>query len=96
MAIAKVTIPNRATQDKFNDNKAIAWTSPSAPSFWPCSPPMSSCVRDRQTPAAPRDVSDAVTRGNIALRAEIHTGDEFEELFHGLQSHVADAHHHSR
>ena len=27
-----------------------------------------------------RDVSDAVTRGNIALRAEIHTGDEFEEL----------------
>ena len=27
-----------------------------------------------------RDVSDSVSRGNIALRAEIHTGDEFEEL----------------
>ena len=27
-----------------------------------------------------RDVSDAISRGNIALRAEIHTGDEFEEL----------------
>ena len=28
-----------------------------------------------------RDVSDAISRGNIALRAEIHTGDEFEELW---------------
>ena len=27
-----------------------------------------------------RDVSDDVSRGNIALRADIHTGDEFEEL----------------
>ena len=27
-----------------------------------------------------RDVSDAISRGNIAQRAEIHTGDEFEEL----------------
>ena len=27
-----------------------------------------------------RDVSDAVTRGNIALRADIRTGDEFEQL----------------
>ena len=27
-----------------------------------------------------RDVSDAVSHGNIALRAEIHTGDEFEWL----------------
>jgi two-component system sensor histidine kinase BarA len=27
-----------------------------------------------------RDVSDAISHGNIALRAEIHTGDEFESL----------------
>jgi signal transduction histidine kinase len=27
-----------------------------------------------------REVSDAVSRGNVALRADIHTGDEFEEL----------------
>ena len=27
-----------------------------------------------------RDVSDAISHGNIALRADIHTGDEFEEL----------------
>ena len=28
-----------------------------------------------------RDVSDAISHGNIAQRAEIHTGDEFEELW---------------
>jgi signal transduction histidine kinase len=27
-----------------------------------------------------RDVSEAISRGNIELRADIHTGDEFEEL----------------
>ncbi|HEY3963978.1 MAG TPA: ATP-binding protein [Planctomycetaceae bacterium] len=27
-----------------------------------------------------RDVSDEISRGNISLRADIHTGDEFEEL----------------
>ncbi len=27
-----------------------------------------------------RDVSDAISRGNTTLRADIHTGDEFEEL----------------
>ena len=27
-----------------------------------------------------RDVSDAISHGNIALRADIHTGDEFEDL----------------
>ena len=27
-----------------------------------------------------RDVSDAISRGNISLRADIRTGDEFEEL----------------
>ena len=27
-----------------------------------------------------RDVSDAISRGNVELRADIHTGDEFEEL----------------
>ena len=27
-----------------------------------------------------RDVSDAISHGNIAMRADIHTGDEFESL----------------
>ena len=37
-------------------------------------------LRDRQAAAPPAHVSDAISRGNISLRAEIHTGDEFEEL----------------
>jgi signal transduction histidine kinase len=40
-----------------------------------------------------RDVSDAISRGNIALRADIHTGDEFEELalaFNRMLRHLTD------
>ena len=41
-----------------------------------------------------RDVSDAISRGNTTLRAEIHTGDEFEELavaFNRMLRHLTDA-----
>ena len=41
-----------------------------------------------------RDVSDAISRGNTALRADIHTGDEFEELavaFNRMLRHLTDA-----
>ncbi len=41
-----------------------------------------------------RDVSDAISRGNTTLRAEIHTGDEFEELavaFNRMLRHMTDA-----
>ncbi len=40
-----------------------------------------------------RDVSDAISRGNIALRADIHTGDEFEDLavaFNRMLRHLTD------
>jgi signal transduction histidine kinase len=40
-----------------------------------------------------RDVSDAISRGNIALRADIHTSDEFEELavaFNRMLRHLTD------
>jgi signal transduction histidine kinase len=40
-----------------------------------------------------RDVSDAVTRGHIDQRADIHTGDEFEELaasFNKMLRHLVD------
>ena len=40
-----------------------------------------------------RDVSDEISRGNMALRAEIHTGDEFEELavaFNRMLRHLTD------
>ena len=41
-----------------------------------------------------RDVSDAVSRGNATLRADIHTGDEFEELataFNRMLRHLISA-----
>ena len=41
-----------------------------------------------------RDVSDAVSRGNATLRADIHTGDEFEELataFNRMLRHLIGA-----
>jgi signal transduction histidine kinase len=41
-----------------------------------------------------RDVSDAISRGNTTLRADIHTGDEFEELsvaFNRMLRHMTDA-----
>jgi len=40
-----------------------------------------------------RDVSDAISRGNTKLRADIHTGDEFEELaaaFNRMLRHLTD------
>ena len=40
-----------------------------------------------------RNVSDEISRGNVALRADIHTGDEFEELgvaFNRMLRHLID------
>ncbi len=41
-----------------------------------------------------RDVSDAISRGNIDKRADIHTGDEFEDLavaFNRMLRHLVEA-----
>jgi len=81
MAIAKVTISVRETQEKLNTNSAILWTYAIGTVFLGM---LTSYAIVRYVIVKPlrhlRDVSDAVTRGNTALRAEIHTGDEFEEL----------------
>ncbi len=81
MAIARVTISVDETQRKLNINSAILWTYAFATVFLAM---LTSYAIVRYVIVKPlrhlRDVSDAVTRGNIALRAEIHTGDEFEEL----------------
>ena len=81
MAITKVTIPNRSTQQKLSTNMAILWTYAIVTVFLGM---LTFYAIVRYVIVKPlrhlRDVSDAVTRGNIALRAEIHTGDEFEEL----------------
>ncbi len=81
MAIAKVTISNKDTQEKLEWNWAVLWTYAIGTVFIGM---LTSYAIVRYVIVKPlrhlRDVSDAVTRGNIALRAEIHTGDEFEEL----------------
>jgi signal transduction histidine kinase len=43
-----------------------------------------------------RDVSESISRGNIALRADIHTGDEFESLavaFNRMLRHLVNIQH---
>jgi two-component system, NarL family, sensor histidine kinase BarA len=79
--IARVTIPIAETHDKLNNNSAILWSFAIGTVFLGM---LMLYGIVRYVIVKPlrhlRDVSDAVTRGNIALRAEIHTGDEFEEL----------------
>jgi two-component system sensor histidine kinase BarA len=81
MAIAKVTIPNQSTQAKLTRNWAMLWAVAISTVFLGL---LTSYAIIRYVIVKPlrhlRDVSDAVTRGNTALRAEIRTGDEFEQL----------------
>jgi signal transduction histidine kinase len=81
MAVAKVSFPVKDTQKKLNENSAILWACAIITVFLGM---VTSYFIVRYVIVKPlrhlRDVSDAVTRGNIALRAEIHTGDEFEDL----------------
>ena len=80
-AIAKVSFPVKKTQGKLYENSAILWACAIITVFLGM---VTSYFIVRYVIVKPlrhlRDVSDAVTRGNIALRAEIHTGDEFEDL----------------
>ncbi len=81
MAIVKVTIPTAKTQQALNWNRAILLATAIVTVFLAM---IASYVIVRYVIVKPlrhlRDVSDAISHGNIALRAEIHTGDEFEAL----------------
>ncbi len=81
MAIAKITIPNQSTQLKLNENWGMLWAVAISTVFLGL---LISYAIIRYVIVKPlrhlRDVSDAVTRGNTALCAEIRTGDEFEQL----------------
>jgi signal transduction histidine kinase len=81
MAIAKVTISNKPTQTALNWNRAILLSTAIVTVFLAM---IASYVIVRYVIVKPlrhlRDVSDSISHGNIALRAEIHTGDEFESL----------------
>ncbi|MGA2066345.1 MAG: ATP-binding protein [Thermoguttaceae bacterium] len=81
MAIARVTLPNGPTQRRLDKNWSILWATAILAVFLAM---LTSYAIVRYVIVKPlghlRDVSDAISRGNTALRAEIHTGDEFEGL----------------
>ena len=81
LAIAKVKIPNRPMEEKLNFNRALLLSTAIITVILAM---FASYIIVRYVIVKPlrhlRDVSDAISRGDISQRADIHTGDEFEEL----------------
>jgi two-component system sensor histidine kinase BarA len=81
MAVIEVTIPNGPTLAALHRNRAILLATAFVTVFLAM---IASYVIIRYVIVKPlkhlRDVSDAISHGNITLRADIHTGDEFEAL----------------
>ena len=81
MAVAKVTISNAPTRSEQTWNRALLYAIAIVISFLAM---LVAYFIVRYVIVKPlkhlRDVSDAVSRGNLEQRAEIHTADEFEEL----------------
>jgi len=81
LSIVKITIPHGPTQKAMDLNRAILLATAIVTVFLAM---IASYVIVRYVIVKPlrhlRDVSDAVSRGNTSLRAEIQTGDEFEAL----------------
>ncbi len=81
MGIVKVTIPNGPTQKALNVNRATLLATAFVTVFLAV---VASYVIVRYVIVKPlrhlREVSIAISRGDISQRADIHTGDEFESL----------------
>jgi two-component system sensor histidine kinase BarA len=81
MAVVKVVMPDKATQEAINLNRAILLATAIMTVFLAM---LAAYAIVRYVIVKPlehlRDVSDEVRRGNVQARAEIHTADEFEEL----------------
>jgi two-component system, NarL family, sensor histidine kinase BarA len=95
MAVAKVTLSNVATRKEQIVNKAILWTFAI---FITSLAMLAAYLIVRYVIVKPlkhlRDVSDAVSHGNLDQRAEIRTADEFEELavaFNRMLAHLITA-----
>jgi two-component system, NarL family, sensor histidine kinase BarA len=95
MAVARLTFSTKPTRDSINRNQAILIATAIITVFLAM---VAAYVIVRYVIVKPlrhlRDVSDAVSRGNTTLRAEIKTGDEFEELavaFNRMLRHLTDA-----
>ena len=76
-----MVIPDSATQNAINWNRAILLTTAIVTVFLAM---LAAYAIVRYVIVKPlkhlREVSDEVRKGNVAARAEIHTGDEFEDL----------------
>lgn len=81
LSVIKVTIPDGPTQADLNRNRAVLLSTAIITVFLAM---IAAYVIVRYVIVKPlkhlRDVSDEISHGNINLRAEIRTGDEFEEL----------------
>ena len=95
IAVVKIAIPNGPTQRSLNWNRAILIATAIITAFLAM---VASYAIVRYIIVKPlrhlRDVSDAISRGNSSLRADIHTGDEFEELsvaFNRMLHHLTGA-----
>jgi signal transduction histidine kinase len=95
MAVAQLTISTESTRRSINLNNAILIAMAIITVFLAM---VASYAIVRYVIVKPlrhlRDVSDAISRGNATLRAEIHTGDEFEELavaFNRMLRHMTGA-----
>ncbi|MBN1395680.1 MAG: HAMP domain-containing protein [Pirellulales bacterium] len=95
MAVAKLTLSTEATRKSININQGIFIATAIVTVFLAV---VASYFIVRYVIVKPlrhlREVSDAVGEGNTSLRAEIHTGDEFEDLamaFNRMLRHLTTA-----
>ena len=96
MAVVRVSFPDAELRSAINYNRAILIATGIVTVFLAM---LASYVIVRYVIVKPlkhlRDVSDEISHGNISLRAEIHTADEFEELglaFNRMLRHLIEAH----
>ena len=81
VSVLKLSMPDRKTQTALTWNNAILLGTAIITAFLAV---MASYLIVRYIIVKPlghlRDVSDRISQGDISLRAELHTGDEFEQL----------------
>ncbi len=95
IAVIQIVIPDKETQTDLAWNNAILWATAIVTVFISV---LAMYFIIRYIVVKPlkhlRDVSDEISHGNTNLRADIHTGDEFEELgnaFNRMLRHLVDA-----
>ena len=95
LGVVKVTIPDHETQAALDKNKALLLASAIVTVAIAM---IALYVIVRYVIVIPlqhlRDVSDEISHGHLDTRAEIHTGDEFEQLglsFNRMLGHLVDA-----